>query len=105
MSLHQVDHDHIIRFHKAIGSLGVINGPYGGPNRISPIYQWSSTTFENAQAVAALLWTFWTGAKREQYKRALKTVKQNPYFLLSKSEKQSICSNQRWEQFRNAERL
>lgn len=100
LSVHQVELENLQKFQRALGMRGVINGPYGGPKRVSPIYQWTSCTFEDSQAVMAMLWPFLTTPKREQYKAALKTVKENPFFTYSKEDKQSLASQARWGKYR-----
>ena len=58
------DEDSIRRFHSAVG-VGRIFGPYRPPSRSTrkPIWEWIVTSFEDNQAVIAMLW-FGLGARR-----------------------------------------
>lgn len=57
------DEDVIRHFHSVI-SLGRIYGPHITAKGTKPAWTWTTTTFEEAQAVIALLWG-WLGARRK----------------------------------------
>lgn len=55
------------RFRLAVGGLGQIHGPYGRQDERhkQPMYVWHVSSFENCQAVLAMLW-FRLGAFKQQ---------------------------------------
>ena len=60
------------RFQKAVGGLGHIFGPYPpAPGRKLPRYQWAAQSFEEAQAVLAMLWFKLGTVKRAQAKAVM----------------------------------
>jgi hypothetical protein len=62
-SLTTTDEDVIRKFCSVVG-LGVIYGPRCiGTNK--PFWQWTTTTFEDTQAIVALFWR-WLGARRKE---------------------------------------
>jgi ssDNA-binding Zn-finger/Zn-ribbon topoisomerase 1 len=63
----------LIRFRDAVG-LGRIHGPERRPRRERPQYVWQAGSFEDCQAVLALLWPWLGTIKRAQAARALKAV-------------------------------
>jgi hypothetical protein len=57
----------LLRFQKAVGGLGTIEGPFPRPRpNWRPLYCWRVTSFEKVQAVTAMLWPFLSSIKREQ---------------------------------------
>jgi hypothetical protein len=60
LSIYMTDLPPLERFHAAVGGLGTINGPYKtglgkyGPNKDR--YAWATNSFEQFQAVVAMLW-------------------------------------------------
>ncbi len=68
LSVEMADGDVMDRFHRAVGRLGGLNGPYsrgprGGHHGLKPLWRWQVERFEYAQAVLALLW-FGLGERR-----------------------------------------
>jgi hypothetical protein len=105
MSLNQVNLCTLERFHKAIGGVGKIYGPYQPKVKTGtrqPIYSWQAANFQAAQAAMALLWNFLSEPKRAQYKRAIETARTNPFWLLTYREKQRRRVVERWERVRAA---
>lgn len=88
LSVSQVFLPNLERFQRAVGGLGKIYGPTIQPNR-RPIYCWMTGKFEHAQAVMAMLWSFLTQEKRDQYKRVLAEVRATPNFGMSHKELQA----------------
>lgn len=63
LTIYMTDLPPLERFHAAVGYLGTINGPYnagvglaGLPNKLR--YVWATNTFEDFQAVLAMLWPY-----------------------------------------------
>jgi hypothetical protein len=54
------------RFQRAVGGLGAIGGPYFDKRSGTFAYQWRACSFEETQAVIALLWSNLGGIKRAQ---------------------------------------
>lgn len=65
MQLVMTDEDIIRRFNDAV-KVGYVNGPYGPyqPQQTKPQWHWAACKFEEAQAVAAMLWP-WLGPRRK----------------------------------------
>jgi hypothetical protein len=74
MSISQVQLEPLMRFQRAVGGLGHVGGR---ANR--SLNQWQTRKFEHVQAVIAFLWTFLSGPKREQARRALIAFSQRPH--------------------------
>ena len=63
----QTDPRVLERFKTAVGSLGNITGPYRSKNaRHKEKWSFSAASFEQAQAILAMLWKFLGPVKREQ---------------------------------------
>ncbi|KKL20453.1 hypothetical protein LCGC14_2455280, partial [marine sediment metagenome] len=53
------------RFHRALGNLGRLYGPYQRKlPKHKPYWKWQTTSFEHAQATLAMLWRFLCSYKR-----------------------------------------
>ena len=70
-----VDEESIRRFHRAVGGVGTVSGPYIRPSQAGgkwrPLYSYVASNFEAMQFVVAVLW-HWLGIeKRAQARRAL----------------------------------
>lgn len=77
--LAQTDRRVLDRFQKAVLGLGRIYGPYathGGNDR--PIFQFQAASFEQIQAIVAMLYQFLSPVKQEQCLGALKKFEANP---------------------------
>jgi len=61
------------RFHVAVGKIGHFNGPI----RLAMTY--NATSFEEAQAVIAMLWKFLSSKKRAQAREALLAFKNHRF--------------------------
>lgn len=67
LSIAQVSKETLEKFKSAVGSLGKIYGPYGPyKQNQKPYYQYTTTTYEEAQAVIAMLWHWLGSIKRNQ---------------------------------------
>lgn len=75
----QVNKDTLERFRAAVGGLGSVVGPYSHRARpqSKPIYQYRASSFEDVQAVLAMLWAWLGPHKREQALTAM--AKATPY--------------------------
>lgn len=61
------DPETIHRFHRAVGSLGVVSGPYTSKGTAyHPRWQWQCRRPHEVIAVTALLWRFLSTPKRNQ---------------------------------------
>lgn len=72
LQMGQVDKRNLERFQKAVGGLGHICGPVKTPTNIR--YDWRVGSFEDFQAVTALLWNWLGPAKRDQIRKVFKLV-------------------------------
>lgn len=70
MQMGQVDRRNLERFHKAIGGIGKVYGPVRTPTQ--PRYDWRASSFEDCQAVIAILWKWLSPAKRDQAMEAMR---------------------------------
>jgi hypothetical protein len=76
MTATQTYRPHLERFKAAVSGLGFVYGPYrhGGSDgrKRQPIYHWHASSFEHAQAAAAMLFPFLGEPKRQQILTALR---------------------------------
>jgi len=61
----------LVRFHEAVGGMGAIGAPYLDERSGTFAYQWRAGSFEEVQAVIALLWRNLGTVKRAQAAEAL----------------------------------
>ena len=73
LSIVQVGEWCLIRFMQAVGDLGAI---YAEKDRdgCQPRHRWQVGSFEDCQAVLAMLWPFWTSPKRAQAASCLEVM-------------------------------
>ena len=76
MVIGQVRKDVLLRFKSAVGGLGKIYGPYEQANENWQA-QWvyAAQSFEQAQAVFALLWDYLSSEKREQAEKCFMGIR------------------------------
>jgi hypothetical protein len=60
--------DVLLRFRSAVDGHGVVRGPYQPPGNRRPQWQWYAYGAD-AEAAIALLWSFLTSVKRDQFLR------------------------------------
>lgn len=77
----QVDRQVLDRFHRAVGGLGKVTGPWDrtryAPNRRDQWY-YEAFSFERAQAITAMLWNWLSPVKREQARVVFTTIREHP---------------------------
>jgi hypothetical protein len=61
----------LVRFHRAVGGLGFVGAPYFDERAGTFAHQWRACSFEETQAVVALLWSNLGTVKRAQARDAL----------------------------------
>ena len=59
----------LIRFHRAVGGIGKVVGPRIGHNG-KDRWDFRATSFQNVQAVIAMIWPWLSSPKRNQYTKA-----------------------------------
>lgn len=76
LKIQQVEKDTLMRFQKALNGLGTVRGPYGPykNSKSQPIHEWAADNFEHVQAAIAMMWTFLSPPKREQYIKAVSSI-------------------------------
>lgn len=76
ISLAQVHKAALKRFQRAVHGLGNIYGPYThGKQKKNPYWLFNTSSFEQAQAIVAMLWPWLGPVKRAQAKDALRQAK------------------------------
>jgi hypothetical protein len=58
------DEEPLRRFHEAVVGVGKLRGPYERNLPRKEVWVWSATTFEEVQAVAAMLWPYLSERRR-----------------------------------------
>lgn len=73
LSLVNTDLEDLERFHRAVGGVGKVYGPYSYKDRPThkPQWQWVCQRFETAQAVLAMLWPGLSTRRRETARETL----------------------------------
>ena len=69
----QVDTEPLERFRLAVG-VGSLFGPYQYKGNRQPHYRFQTASFEDTQAVIAMLWRWLSRRRKDQAKRTLLTV-------------------------------
>lgn len=65
----------LLRMQRAVAGMGKIGGPYAKKvKEHRPHWRWSVHSFEEVQASMALLWSFLSSAKREQFSNSMMGV-------------------------------
>lgn len=77
LTISQVDRQVLDRFRAAV-RVGSVTGPYGNGEKRQPAYRFSTNSFENVQAVVAMLWKWLGPIKRQQAKHALVEWRNRP---------------------------
>jgi hypothetical protein len=73
LTVTQVDTRPLARFIMAVKCLGNVIGPYGDSRgKRQPVYMFSASSFEEVQAIVAMLWCFLSAPKREQVVKAFR---------------------------------
>jgi hypothetical protein len=79
MSINQIDPQVLQRFRRAVGGLGRVSGPWDraryAPNR-QPQWSYEASSFEQVQAVTALLWNWLSPVKRDQARAVFMKLKE-----------------------------
>jgi hypothetical protein len=65
----QIDRRVLDRLQSVLG--GAVYGPYNRGEGRSPVYKWTTQTFEHVQAMVAMLWIFLSPYRQDQAKRCL----------------------------------
>lgn len=76
LTVAQIDPEPLERFRRAVGGLGRVEGPFYHTGRKAnlkhhPQWFFRATSFEEVQAIAALLWRFLCTPKREQFTKTV----------------------------------
>ena len=71
VSLAMTDEDSVLRFQEIVG-VGKVGWETRPPHK--PLYRWKVSSFEEAQAVAALLWPFVCKRRQGQFRQMLTTM-------------------------------
>jgi hypothetical protein len=72
ISISQVEAEPLLRFHRAVGHLGAVGGPYAKRPPSRPQHRFSSASFEHVQAIVAMIWPWLSSVKRAQASMALR---------------------------------
>lgn len=89
-SIPQDDYDPLERFQKAVRGLGTIHGSRRSGRLI---FEWKAQSFEEVQAIIALLWKYLCEPKRKQAVKTLLDYRASRVYIL-----QTNKASRRWKQ-------
>lgn len=90
----QVELEPLQRLHNALMGLGNIRGPFkhSKAEKAKPIYEFRAQTFEEAQAIIALIWKFLSSPKKKAAAEVLKNMHKYHMTLSKYKRPNSIAS-------------
>jgi hypothetical protein len=80
MSIHQIELSPLVRFKAAVNGVGTISEPRA-INSGKPIRAWQANSYEEGQAVIAMLWPFLCEPKKKQAENALRKMRKYHFEL------------------------